>query len=99
MLVRSIKRQGCFRWKKHDVFLSEVLWGERVGLLPVDDDCFTVYFAHMPLALFETRTGKTYPLPKGRGGQTTRAVSGAAAPETAKQNLPDKEKLSGMCPV
>jgi len=99
MLVRSIKRQGCFRWKKHDVFLSEVLWGERVGLLPVDDDCFTVYFAHMPLARFDARTRKTYPLPKGGGVQTTRAVSGAAAPETAKQNLPNEEKVSEMCPV
>jgi len=99
MLVRTVKSHGHFRWKKHDIFLSEVLWGERVGLLPVDDDCFTVYFAHMPLALFDTRSRKTYPLPKGGGVQTARAVSGAAAPETANQNLPDMEKVSGMCPV
>jgi len=99
MLVRTVKSHGHFRWKKHDVFLSEVLWGERVGLLPVGDDCFTVYFAHLPLALFDTRSRKTYPLPKGGGVQTTRAVSGAAAPETAKQNLPEKEKVSEMCPV
>jgi len=26
MLVRSVKSHGHFRWKKHDVFLSEVLW-------------------------------------------------------------------------
>jgi transposase InsO family protein len=99
MLARTIKSHGHFRWKKHDVFLSEVLWGERVGLLPVDDDCFTVYFAHVPLGLFDPRSRKTYPLPKGGGMQTTSAVSGAAAPETEKQNLPDKEKVSEMCPV
>jgi hypothetical protein len=58
MLVRAIKSHGHFRWKKHDVFLSEVLWGERVGLLPVDEGCYTVYFAHMPLALFDGRSGK-----------------------------------------
>ena len=97
MLVRAIKSHGHFRWKKHDVFLSEVLWGERVGLLPVDGGCYTVYFAHMPLALFDGR--KTYPLPRGKGVQTRRSVSGAAAPETEKQKLPDKEKVSGMCPV
>jgi hypothetical protein len=67
------------------------------------------------VALFEERTGKTYRLPTGKGGQTRPSVSGAAAPETEKQkqkkeqeqeqgqeqkqNLPDKEKLSGMCPV
>jgi len=99
MLLRSIKSQGCFRWKKHDVFLSEVLWGETVGLLPVDDGCYTVYFAHMPLALFDAGTGKTYRLPASIGVQTRPSVSGAAAPETEKQNLPDKEKVSGMCPV
>jgi len=99
MLLRSIKSQGCFRWKKHDVFLSEVLWGETVGLLPVDDGCYTVYFAHMPLALFDAGTGKTYRLPASIGVQTRPSVSGAAAPETEKQNLPDKEKVSEMCPV
>jgi hypothetical protein len=56
--------------------------------------------------MFDARTRKTYRLPSGKGVQTRRSVSGAAAPETEKQeqvqqqqNLPDKEKLSGMCPV
>ena len=99
MLVRTIQSHGHFRWKKHDIFLSEVLWGERVGLLPFDDGCYTVYFAHMPVALFEERTRKTYRLPAGKGVQTRRSVSGAAAPETEDKNLPNKEKMSGMRPV
>jgi transposase InsO family protein len=99
MLLRTIKSHGHFRWKKHDVFLSEVLWGETVGLLPVDDGCYAVYFAHMPLALFDAGTEKTYRLPASIGVQTRPSVSGAAAPETEKQNLPDKEKVSEMCPV
>jgi integrase len=53
----------------------------------------------VPLALFDSRTRKTYPPPTGSRAQTPRAVSGPTAPETAKQNLPDKEKLSAMCPV
>jgi transposase InsO family protein len=107
MQVRTIKSHGYFRWKKHDVFLSEVLWGERVGLLPFDDGLYTVYFSHMPLALFDARSRKTYRLPRPKGPQQTDSVSGAAAPETEKQeqeqeqqqNLPDREKVSGMCPV
>jgi transposase InsO family protein len=111
MLVRAVKSHGHFRWKKHDVFLSEVLWGERVGLLPVDDGLHTVYFAHMPVAMFDEKYRKTYPLPRPKPGQKSRFVSGAMAPETKEQkqeqkqqqkqeqNLPDKEKLSGMCPV
>jgi putative transposase len=55
MLVRSVKHQGLFRWNKHDVFLSEVLWAERIGLLPVDDRWFTIYFAQLPIASFDSR--------------------------------------------
>ena len=87
MLVRTVKSHGHFRWKMHDVFLSEVLWGEPVGLLPIDDRTFTVYFAHMPLARFDCKTCKLSRLPEGRR-------------DTNKnKNLPNKEKLSDMCPV
>ena len=99
MRVLTVKSHGHFRRKKQDVFLSEVLWGERVGLLPVDDGLHTVYFAHMPLALFDEKSRKTYPLPRPKKGQQSRFVSGAMAPETKNQNLPDKEKMSEMRPV
>ena len=101
MLVRTIKSHGHFRWKKHDVFLSEVLWGEPVGLLPAEDESFTVYFAHLPLARFDTRTCKLSPLPNR--SRANNDASGprqsCPGPESKNQNLPDKEKLSGMCPV
>jgi transposase InsO family protein len=66
MLVRTVKSHGHFRWKKHDVFLSEVLWGEQIGFQSEDDEIFTIYFAHLPLALFNTRTCTLMPLPKRR---------------------------------
>jgi hypothetical protein len=61
----------------------------------------------MPLAMFDARSRKTYRLPRPKGPQQTDSVSGAAAPETEKQeqeqeqqqNLPNREKVSGMCPV
>ena len=34
MEVRTIKSHGHFRWKKKDIFLTEVLWGEPIGLMP-----------------------------------------------------------------
>src|SRR6202162_843354 len=56
MVVRSVRPHGHFRWQsKHDVHLSEVLWGERVGLLPEDDRWFTIYFAQAPIARFDSR--------------------------------------------
>jgi transposase InsO family protein len=110
MLVRTVHSHGHFRWKKHDVFLTEVLWGEPVGPLPVDDGIYTVYFAHVPLARFDSRTGKTCPIPRARANQKPRAGCGEASPQPArqeqkqlqmqgqmqKQKLPDKEKVSGI---
>jgi transposase InsO family protein len=64
MLVRTIKSHGHFRWKKHDVFLSETLSGEPVGLLPVDERVYAVYFAQMPLALFYEPMLRVMPLSK-----------------------------------
>ena len=101
MEVRMVKSQGVFRWKKHDVFLSEVLWGERIGLLPETDDVFTIYFAHVPLARFDAKSIKLTTQPDGKRARHARFGSGPAGPEPKckKQNLPKKEKLSGMCPV
>jgi hypothetical protein len=53
MQVRRIQKRGEFKWKHADVFLSEVLYGERVGLLPIDDRYCRVYFATVPIARFD----------------------------------------------
>ena len=49
MLVYRVQQKGHFRWKKQEVFVSEVLWSEAIGLLPVEDHCYTVYFAQFPI--------------------------------------------------
>jgi transposase InsO family protein len=87
MQVLKVKSHGHFRWKKHDVFLSEVLWGEPIGLLPLDEDSFLVYFAHLPLALFNHRMIRVTPLTKSKSKNK----------DPFQQE--EKQKLSGMCPV
>jgi len=100
MLVRSVRPHGHFRWKKDDVFLSEVLWGERVGLLPEDDRWFTIYFAQLPLARFDSHKLRVTPLPETGGCDNVTAGEGASAPSPAPHppTGPD-QKVSGMCPV
>jgi putative transposase len=100
MRVLTVKSHGHFRWNKRDVFLSEVLWGERIGLQEVDDGHFTLYFAHLPLAQFEARSCKLAPLKPAPAGSAP-WCSGQACPEHhgKPKNLPEKEKLSDMCPV
>jgi transposase InsO family protein len=100
MQVLHVKSQGQFRWKKQDVFLSEVLWGEPIGLLPVDDRWFTVYFARFPIARFDSRQLRVLPLNKAKEYDSARAGEGEASPSPAPHPLnPQKEKVSGMCPV
>src|SRR5258707_11549830 len=80
MLVLSVRPHCHFRWKKCDVFLSEVLWGERVGLLPADDRCFTIYFAQLPLARFDSHKLQVTSLPETGSGDNVTAREGAEAP-------------------
>jgi hypothetical protein len=41
-------------------FLTDVLWGEKIGLLPAERRCYTVYPANLPVAGFAPRLGRTY---------------------------------------
>jgi putative transposase len=102
MVVRSVRPHGHFRWKnKHDVHLSEVLWGERVGLLPEDDRWFTIYFAQVPIARFDSRMLRVTPLPKAtEGSEQVGAGEGEISPSPAPHPLPEEDQnVSGMCPV
>ena len=101
MLIRSVRRQGHFRWKKHDVFLSEVLWGEQVGLLPEDDRWFTIYFAQLPLARFDSQNLQVTPWLKAKGFDNTGTGEGdAASPSPAPYPLTAADHhVSGICPV
>ena len=87
MEVRSIKTHGHFRWNKKDIFLTEVLWGEPIGLLPLGDGLFNIYFADRPIVGFDSKRDKLVPL------------TNPGWPKDKNKNLPDKEKASEMCPV
>ncbi len=100
MLVRSVRPHGHFRWKKHPVFLSEVLWGERVGLLPEDDRWFTIYFAQYPLARFDSQQLRVTPLRKTGSRTNTSTGEGDASPSPVVHPLPEEDhQVSGICPV
>jgi transposase InsO family protein len=87
MEVHTVKTHGHFRWKKKDIFLTEVLWGEPIGLMPLGDGLFNIYFADRPLVGFHSKRDKLVPL------------TNQGWPKDKNKNLPDKEKTSEMCPV
>jgi hypothetical protein len=80
--------------------LSEVFWGERVGLLPDDNSLVTVYFAQLPLARFDSHKLLVTPLSKIASFANVRAREEDASCSLAPQ--PPVEpvyKVSGICPV
>src|SRR6185312_8562145 len=99
MLVRNVDHTGQFPWNKHAVFVSKVLWGEQIGLLPIDNRRYTVYFAQIPLALFDSEHAHLLPLPKRKGYGINDAGEGDASPSPAPLPLNHNQKVSGMCPV
>jgi len=92
MLVRSVRHQGNIRWKKHDLFLTEVLWGERVGLLPEGDRWFTIYFAQYSIARFDSKQLRAMPL------SMIKEENKSGAPKTNSFKHPGDTKSAGDVP-
>jgi putative transposase len=56
LLTRVVQKKGEFYWQGHRVFLGEALGGQRIGLEPMDDRYWLVYFARHVLGAFDSRT-------------------------------------------
>jgi transposase InsO family protein len=65
MQVRKVGPCGTFGWKGEKIFISETLANEPIGLEPIEDDFWLVYFAAFPIALFDSHQLGIQPLPKG----------------------------------
>jgi len=55
---RVVREAGQIKWKGKNVSLTQALWGEQVGLKPVGDGRWVVYFESLELGEFDERTGR-----------------------------------------
>lgn len=107
MQVRKVNPAGEFAWRGHrHVFLSQALAGERVGLEAIDDGVdreswYTIYFADVPLARFDSQTCTVHRLPPALGFYMAEAEEGELPPSSAlhPQNQNPDQYLSTMSPV
>jgi transposase InsO family protein len=60
--VRRVRASGQFKWKGHNVFISEVLRQEAIGFELIENDHWLVYFASFPIALFDSYERAIHPL-------------------------------------
>ena len=56
--IRSVRPNGCIKWRGEMVFVSQVLSGERIGLKPVDDQLWSLCFGPYRLGTLDSATGK-----------------------------------------
>lgn len=96
--VRRVHLRGQFSWKHHDVFVSETLVGERIGLEPIDERWYTIYFAQFPLGRFDSRTRTVHRLPAA-GCYRADAGEGETPPSPAPHPQNPDQNLSTMSPV
>jgi transposase InsO family protein len=66
---RQVRAAGQMKWNGKEVYITTALAGERVGLEPLEDGLWMVYFANHALGIFEERTGKVAPLRGRRRGR------------------------------
>lgn len=64
--TRKVRAGGQMKWRGKDVRVSDALAGERVGLEPVDDGLWRIYYSDIALGIFDERQGKVRPLPRAR---------------------------------
>ena len=62
--TRKVRKGGQMKWAGHDVRLTRALWGQRIGLNPIDDGIWTVYFEGLELGEFDERKMRVTPVKK-----------------------------------
>ena len=54
--VTRVRPNGCIRWKGAEIFISETLIGEQVGLDHVDERLYALYVGMRPVAILDEET-------------------------------------------
>jgi len=58
---RLVRQGGRIKWKCKEINLTTALWGQQVGLKPVGDGRWSVYFESLELGVFDERKGRIEP--------------------------------------
>lgn len=56
MDVRTVRSNGQIKWEGAEIFLSEVLIGAKVGLLPVDERVWSIHFGSVRIGYLDAKS-------------------------------------------
>lgn len=61
---RAVREGGAMKWKGKNVRVTTALWGQEIGLKPIDDGLWTIYFENVELGEFDERRKEVRPRKK-----------------------------------
>ena len=99
MRVRRVRLGGVFSWKHENVFLSETLIGEPIGLEPIDERWYRIYFADFVLGQFDSRTRTVHRLARTEASTELMQGKGTLPLPLQPHPLNPDRKVSTMSPV
>ena len=67
--ARRVRRNGCIKWGGEEVFVSEALAGESVGIAETEDGAWIARFAGIDLGLFDRQSRKLIRFQAARPGR------------------------------
>jgi len=56
--VRYVRQNGEIKWRGQLLYVSQVLAKDRIGLVPLDEERWQVYYGFYPLGTLNEKTGK-----------------------------------------
>jgi putative transposase len=60
--VRQVRQSGCIKWKGHEIYVSQALTGEPVGLGQIGESLWEVRFSFHPLGILDEQIVKVLPI-------------------------------------
>jgi putative transposase len=55
---RVVRKGGQIKWKGRDISLGGALWGQQIGLQPIGEARWALYFENLELGIFDERLGR-----------------------------------------
>ena len=90
---RQVGKRGEIYWRGARIFVSEVLYGEPLGLEAIADGVYRVWFCSLQLGTFDERRGKLAPLSRRRDN----GPSGPASPVPNGCEWPNSSRPPSGC--
>lgn len=78
--LRRVRHDGAIRLKREELYVSQPLAGEVVGLEEVDDRLWHLHFGPLLLAILDGRGRKLNLIPASRAGRAQRIAQTSAGP-------------------